>query len=208
MPRLSSVTLGGVRQYIQFLGRGVVGVDAKSGRFLWRFDETSNGVTNISTPIFHDGAVFSVASKQGAALVKLHVTADKASAEKVYFTPKLQTHLGGAVRVGDFVYATTGNKLVCMDFNTGNVKWENASVGKGSACYADGRLYVRSEESSDVALVEASPSAYKEHGRFTPPDRSSSKAWCYPIIANGRLYLRDQGVLQCYNVMAAKPGAP
>jgi hypothetical protein len=83
------------------------------------------------------------------------------------------------------------------------VKWKERSVGPASLCYADGRIYARSFE-TQVALIEATPDAYREHGRFSPPDRSKVKAWPHPVVANGGLYLRDQGVLQCYEVSASK----
>jgi len=82
------------------------------------------------------------------------------------------------------------------------VRWEERSVGAASVCYADGRLYVRGEN-GDVALVEATPSSYREQGRFTPPDppeRGQSKAWAYPAVAGGRLYIRDLGSLWAYDI--------
>ena len=91
-------------------------------------------------------------------------------------------------------------KLVCVDYKTGAAKWSDTSVGKGSICFADGCLYVRSEKDGAMALVEATPDAYREKGRFTPPDSTSKKnaVWPHPIVANGRLYLRDQETLFCY----------
>jgi len=83
------------------------------------------------------------------------------------------------------------------------VKWKERSVGASSLCYADGRIYARGFE-KQVALIEATPEAYREHGRFAPPDRSKFNAWPHPVIANGGLYLRDQGALQCYEVRAGK----
>ena len=191
---------GGVKQYVQFVGGGVVGIDAKTGRFLWRYDKTNSGNINISTPIIKGDEVFSTAARAGAGLTKLKAMGDKVMAEQVFFTPKLQNHHGGVVLVGDHVYGTTGSQLVCMEFKTGDVKWENKSVGKGSVCYADGHIYLRAEKGGGVALAEASPMAYKEKGRFTPPDSSASNVWPHPVVANGRLYLRDQEKLYCYDV--------
>jgi outer membrane protein assembly factor BamB len=193
---------GGIRQYIQFLGKGLVGVDAKTGRYLWRYDKTSNGSLNIPTPIFRDSEVLTSASKTGTGLTKLTVEGDNVTATEIYLNPKLQNHIGGLVLVGDYFYGTTNQALLCLEFKTGATKWEDRSVGKGSVCYADGRLYVHGEN-GDVALVEATPEAYHEKGRFTPPDqpdRGNAKAWAYPVVANGRLYIRDAGSLWCYDV--------
>jgi outer membrane protein assembly factor BamB len=193
--------VGGIRQYIQFLGKGLVGIEAKTGRFLWRYDNTSNGSMNAATPIFRDNSVLSASMRKGAGLAKLEAEGDKVTPTEVYFLAKLQNHHGGLVLVGDNVFGTGSAALMCVDFATGKLLWEDRSVGKGSVSAADGRLYVRGEN-GQVALVEASPAAYKELGRFTPEGSSPKFCWPHPVIANGHLLLRDQGVLSSYDVKA------
>jgi outer membrane protein assembly factor BamB len=190
--------VGKVKQYIQFLGSGVVGVEAKSGKLLWRNTDTM-GIADIVTPLFHDGYVFTAAAFAGGAVVKLTAENDKITPQLVYKDAKLAISLGGVVRVGDYLYGATKQGLHCFELATGKVKWSNPSVGVGSVCYADGHIYLRSEE-GDVALVEANPAEYREKGRFHQPERSKSQAWPYPIIANGCLYLRDQDVVLCYDI--------
>jgi outer membrane protein assembly factor BamB len=191
---------GNVKQYVQFLSRGVVGVDAKTGKYLWRYNKTANGTANIPTPIFHDGFVFSASGYgTGGGLVKLTAGSDSVSASEVYFTRDMANHHGGVVRIGDHLYGTNEGNLLCLDFKTGARKWQDRSVGKGSVTYADGHLYVRSER-GPIALVEATPTGYKEKGRFDQPNRSKERAWPHPVVANGRLYLRDQDILLCYDV--------
>lgn len=192
--------VGGIKQYVQFLHGGVVSVEAKSGRFLWRYTKSANGTANCSTPIFHDGHVFSASGYgTGGGLVKLNAEGDGVTANEVYFCRSMQNHHGGMVRVGDHLYGT-GGPLMCLEFKNGaKPAWQNGSVGKGSLTYADGHLYVRSE-GGPVALVEATPSGYQEKGRFDQPDRSRERAWAHPVVANGRLYLRDQDILLCYDV--------
>jgi outer membrane protein assembly factor BamB len=197
------VEVGGVKQYVQFLQNGVVGVDAGTGKFLWRYDKTAQGSpANIPTPVAHDGYVYSATSMSGGGLARLKVIQNAIEAEPVYAARKLPTSIGGAVQVGDYLYGTTGSALLCVEFRTGAIQWEDRSVGPGSVCYADGRLYLHGEN-GDVALVEATPEAYREKGRFTPPDppnRGQARAWAYPVVANGRLYIRDLGTLWCYDV--------
>jgi outer membrane protein assembly factor BamB len=198
--------VGGVKQYVQFLNGGVVGVAARDGKFLWRYDQVAipgPRSTNCPTPIFHDQCVLNVGGGRGggAGLVRLTADGQGVSAKEVYFNRELANHHGGVVRVGDYVYGTTNTMLLCLDFKTGEKKWEDRSVGKGSIAAADGHLYVRSER-GPIALVEATPAGYKEKGRFTPPDRSGRNTWPHPVIAGGRLYLRDQDVLHCYDVKA------
>jgi outer membrane protein assembly factor BamB len=188
------------KEYVQFLQKGVVGVDAATGKFLWRYTKSSErSPANIPTPVFNDGYIFTSTGMTGAGLTQLTADKDKVSAKEVYFSKQLKNPLGGVVLVGKHLYGTTGEALFCADFATGEIMWQNPSVGKGALCSADGNLYVRGEK-GDVALVEATPEGYREKGRFSQPERSDKPAWPYPIIANGRLYLRDQERLFSYDV--------
>lgn len=190
----------GVKQYIQFLSGGVVGIAAKDGKLLWHYDHPANGTANCSTPIFRDDAVFAASGYgTGGGLAKLQRDGGQFKTEEAYFVKSMQNHHGGIILVGDHVYGTGSGALLCVEFKTGKVTWDNRSVGKGSVAYADGHLYVRSEN-GPVALVEATPAGYKEKGRFDQPDRSAKNAWPHPVIAGGKLYLRDWDVLLCYDV--------
>ena len=129
----------------------------------------------------------------------------KFSAEQVYANKVMANHHGGVIKVGDCVYGySEGKGWTCQDFKTGEAKWqEKEKLGKGSIAFADGRFYLRQEGGrGTVALIEASPEGYKEHGRFDQPNRSSKNSWPHPVIAGGKLYLRDQDVLLCYDVKA------
>jgi outer membrane protein assembly factor BamB len=200
-----AVNVAGRKQYVQFVQKGLVGVDAKSGEFLWRYGKTAEGSpANIPTPVVHGDYIYSAAGRSGGGLVELKVTTAGIEANQVYFTPKLPTSIGGAVEVDGYLYGTNGQGLMCAAFMTGESKWQDRGVGAGAVCFAEGRLYVHGEK-GDVALVEATPEAYREKGRFTPPDqpaRGKSQAWAYPVVANGRLYIRDLGSLWCYDVQA------
>ena len=128
----------------------------------------------------------------------------KLEAEPLYFGPKYPTAIGGAVKVGDYLYGCSGQALECVEFATGKIKWEERSIAPGSLCYADGLLFLHGEN-GEVALVEASPEGYHEKGHFAPADQPAKangmeKAWAYPVAANGRLYIRDHEKLWCYNV--------
>src|SRR5262245_26309173 len=153
--------VGGVRQYVQFLGGCLVGVAARDGKLLWRYDGVT-GITNCATPIFHDGCVFVSATSRGAgggsggALLRLTASGDSVTAKEVYHIRDLANHHGGVVLVGDSLYGTNNTGLLCVDFKSGKTKWQDRSVGKGSVTVADGELYVRSER-GPVALVEDRP---------------------------------------------------
>jgi outer membrane protein assembly factor BamB len=200
-----AVETGGAKQYVQLLQKGLVGVDAKTGRLLWRYAKAvSRYGANIPTPVASDGYIYVGAAGTGAGAVKLKSDDGRIEAEQVYFESKLPTAIGGTVKVGDFLYGTTGQALLCVEFATGKVKWEERALAPASLCHADDRLYLHGEN-GEVALVEPSPESYREKGRFTPPDQPKrtnpmEKAWAYPVVANGRLYLRDHGSLWCYDV--------
>jgi outer membrane protein assembly factor BamB len=192
----------GVRQYIQFLSGGVVGMAASDGQFLWRYNQPANNTANCSTPVYHDGHVFAASGYgTGGGLAKLTKQGDNWSAEEVYFTRRMQNHHGGMVLIDGWLYGSNEGQLTCLDFKTGKLGWENGKPGKGSIAAADGRIYYRNED-GPIVLVELTPEKYVEHGRFTPAKKSGQPAWPHPVIANGKLYIRDQDMLFCYDVKA------
>lgn len=199
------VTAGGVKQYVQMIDKGLVGIDAASGKLLWRFAKAvSKYGANIPSPTVVGNIVYCGSAGTGGGAVKLEAKNGGVEAQELYFEAKLPTAIGGSVKLGDCLYGTTAQALLCIEFATGKIKWEDRAIGAASLCAADGRLYLHGE-SGAVALVEASPDGYREKGRFTPPDapkRSAQmeKAWAYPVIAGGRLYVREHNMLWCYQV--------
>jgi outer membrane protein assembly factor BamB len=197
------VQTGTVKQYVTFLEKGVVGVDARTGAFLWRDNRTAEGsAANIPTPVVSGGQVYNATSQGGGALVKLAVAAGKVTAQPAYHERRLPGSNGGSVVIDGHLYGTNATGLLCVEFMSGAVKWQERGIGTAALAYADGRLYLRGEN-GDVSLVEPSPAGYREKGRFTPPgapDRGQAKAWPHPVVANGRLYVRDLSVLWAYDV--------
>ncbi len=195
----------GVRQYVQFLASGLMGVDPASGQLLWRYEKSGKGSPAvIITPLVSDGMIYSGAFRATTALIKPVRKDGTFTVEEIYSNGKLPVGLGGVVKVGDYFYGSGSTAAMCVEFKTGTVKWEERSIGAGSLLVADGRVYVHAE-SGDVALFEPSAEAYREKGRFTPPGLPSranpmEKAWTYPVIANGKLYIRDKESLWCYDV--------
>jgi outer membrane protein assembly factor BamB len=195
---------GGVRQYVQLLQKGLVGIEAKTGKLLWRYARPiSRFDANIPTPVAADGYVYVASAGTGGGAVRLSTANDRVEPTEVYFAPQLPTAIGGTVKIGDYLYGTTAQALLCIEFATGKVKWQERALGAAALCYADGRLYLHGEN-GDVALVEASSESYREKGRFTPPHPpeppSMGKPWAYPVVANGRLYIRDRGTLWAFDV--------
>jgi outer membrane protein assembly factor BamB len=126
------------------------------------------------------------------------------TATEVFFSRNLKNHHGGIIEVEGYLYLSREpGILTCVELKTGNVMWSERQPGKGSVVYADGRLYCRSESGAGtIYLVDASSKGYVERGRLNPPDRTREPAWTHPVIANARMYLRDQDTLLCYDVKA------
>lgn len=200
----------GPKQYVQMLHKGLVGLEAKTGKVLWRYSKTvSQYGANIPTPLAHDQFIYSAGAGTGGALVKLEAAGEGVRVEEVYSSAQLPTAIGGCVLVSDHLYGTSNTAMVCVEFASGAVKWRHRAIGAASICFADGRLYLHGEN-GNVALVEPSPEGYREKGRFSPSDQPKrksrmEKAWTYPVVANGRLYLRDHNMLWCYDVKASSP---
>lgn len=201
----------GQRQYVQFTARAVVGVAATDGKVLWQYPRPANGMgINCSTPIHFEGRVFA-SSAYGAGGGVVRLVRDEAGgvkAEEVWFSKRMQNHHGGVILHDGCLYGASGGNegggLVCLDFTNGQVLWDERDhperrAPKGSVAFADGRLYYRTE-SGTVLLIEPSRQQYLERGRFEQPDRSDKPAWAHPVIANGKLYLRDQDRLLCYSI--------
>lgn len=199
--------LDGVRQYVVMTNQGLAGVAAADGKLLWRYPRRYTTEV-VNTPILRGPLVFAtVGAGNGCDLFRLHRDGDAFRAETVYANKNLANHHGNVVRVGDHVYGySQGQGWVCQEFNTGKIVWtEKQKLQAGSMTCADGRLYLYAENDGTCVLIEASPAGWKETGRFKIPRQSqqrrpNGKIWTPPVVANGRLYLRDQELLFCFLV--------
>ncbi|HSR49923.1 MAG TPA: PQQ-binding-like beta-propeller repeat protein [Acidobacteriota bacterium] len=199
----------GVKQYVQLMGRGVVGVEADSGRFLWGYNRVANDVANIATPLVQGDYVFaSTGYRTGAALLKLVKNGDGVEAQEVYFLEAgtMQNHHGGMILQDGYIYTGTGHNKgfpLCVKMDSGEVAWgpvRNDGEGSAAVTYADGHLYMRYQNGLMV-LVEATPEEYREKGSFMIPDVNQF-SWSHPVISDGRLYLREQDRLLVYDISA------
>jgi outer membrane protein assembly factor BamB len=185
----------GAPKVVVFTSNAAMGLDLASGKLQWRYERVANNVANIATPIVHGGEIF-LSSNYGTGCVLLKTAAGDAS--EVYFNRNMQNHYSTSVLVGDYLYGFSTSILTAMKFETGEVAWRDRSVGKGSLIYADRHLYALGEDGV-VGLVEATPASYREISRFEI-SKGGYPAWSQPVISNGKLYLRDQDNLFCYNI--------
>ncbi|MBA3640912.1 MAG: PQQ-like beta-propeller repeat protein [Acidobacteriota bacterium] len=196
-----SATVGGIPMAVFFTDAKALGVDTRDGRHLWSYARAANRTANIATPIIRGNKVFiSSDYRTGAGLVELTASGKTMTAKEIYFTNEMRNHHASSILIGDHLYGFSSAILTAMKFDDGQVAWKDRSVGKGSMVFADDRLYLYSERGT-VAIAEANPAAYKEHGRFQLTV-GSSPTWSHPVIANGKLFLRDQDNIYAYDVRA------
>jgi outer membrane protein assembly factor BamB len=200
--------IDGVRQYVQMVGRGVIGVEADGGRFLWGYNRVANNVANITAPAVRGNYVFaSTAYNTGSVLLRISRGGEEFQAEEVYFIhPRnFQNHHGGFVIVGDYVYGGHGPNCgdpACVKLATGEVVWKERAPARGSAAvlYADDHLIFRYDR-GEVLLIEATPDELKIKGRFEAI-QGDGPAWPHPVVHQGKLYLRHGDLLLCYDLRA------
>lgn len=195
--------LGGRTLAVQLVMKKFFGVEPETGRVVWSADFPGK-VAVIPTPIQHDGIVY-VSAGYGVGCKAVRPSGS-GSAETLYENKVMKNHHGGVIRVGEHLFGyNDGGGWTCQDFRSGKEVWASKNFGKGAVHFADGMLYLLDERSGEVALVEASPAGWNEKSRFKLEPQSELRnpqggIWPHPVVVNGRLYLRDQQYLFCFDV--------
>jgi len=205
------VSIGKTHQYVQFTAKGVVGVKVRGGKLLWRYDKPANdkGI-NVTTPVWFGQTIFASSDYDagGGVVWPKKTELGEFTPEEIYFTDKMQNHHGGLIFWDGCLYGCSNpGELKCMNYKTGEVLWTDDSCGKCSLLFADGMLYARSEK-GQVSLVRATPEGFHLKGRFNQPNRTRRPSWPHPVISGGRLFLRDQNMLLCYDVKTPPTDQP
>lgn len=198
--------LNGGRQYIRLFQSKVVGVDASNGKLLWESEWPRGKTAVIPTPIYADQHVY-ITSDYGAGAKLIKIGSDN-SVSDVWDNKEMKNHHGGVVKIGDHVYGfSSGKGLICQDWKTGEVVWseKDRPLMKGAITAAGGKLICVNEADGTITLAEASPKAFKSLGSFKLEPQSENRnpkgrIWAHPVVLNGKLYLRDQELLHCYDV--------
>ncbi len=193
----------GKKQYVQLVMKNIVGIDPGNGSVLWQ-STWPGKVAVIPTPIFSNGHVYVTSGYGvGCKLVKLGDNYPT----NVYENKVMKNHHGGVIKVGEHLYGySDGVGWACQDFKTGELIWnEKKALGKGAIAYADNRLYCQGEGDGRLILIDASPTGWKTHGEFTISPQTKKRnpkgrIWTHPVICDGKLYLRDQEYILCYNI--------
>ncbi|MFO0979359.1 MAG: PQQ-binding-like beta-propeller repeat protein [Planctomycetaceae bacterium] len=198
----------GIPQYVQLTGRGLIGIRAKDGEQLWSYTKVANGVANIPTPIIDGNFVFASTSyKQGTCFLELKKNRNKIEVEEKYYldATTFNNHHGGMVLHNGHIYAGHQQNEgfpTCVDMASGNIVWggklRGAGSGSAAIVFVDGHLIFRYQNGT-LALIEATPDEYRLKGTLKP-DYQERESWAHPVVANGKLYLREQDKLMCYQV--------
>lgn len=191
--------ISGTKQYVKLFMDKFAGVDAESGKKIWESDW--RGSTAVaSAPIVSDDKVFvTTGYGVGCKLVKVK---GKSTSEE-WDNKKMKNHHGGVVKVGDHIYGFSDSAgLVCQSWETGEQVWNHKErfTIKGSLCAADGMLFCYNEDGGGVTLAKASPEGFEKLGQFEIEKLSGRKTWAYPVVVGGKLYVRDQNYLACFDV--------
>ena len=193
----------GLRIIITLTLKGMIGVNADTGELLWHVKHVSYADENVFTPIFHNGHVFISSIKAGSVKWKINVKDDKASVEEIWRSKELDNHHGGGVLVNGYIYSSSciynASKWICLDWKTGEMKYAEKGVGKGSLTYSDGMLYMLSENRA-VGLVRPTPDSYGLISSFEIPKGGKGNSWAHPVVCGGRLYIRHGDFLYAYSV--------
>ncbi len=196
---------GGIRHIVTFMASCLVGVNAKTGRLLWRVPYPAKYDENIVMPLFHNGHVFCTSRTSGSRLYRLKVKGQACSVEKVWADQPFEVHHEGVLLLDGHLYGCAMSRRpghwMCLDFAAGTRRWADRGIGRASITWADGRIYAVSHTGT-VALVDPSPAAYRLVSRFELPSGGRGPVWAHPVVCGGRLYLRHDETLFCYDVSA------
>lgn len=191
---------GGKPAALFHMSKALVAVDPASGAKLWESAFGQGYRTHCSDPIVSGDRVFISSGDDGGELLQVTAT----SAKRLWKNKNLSTFTGTAVLIAGHLYGhetggykTENQELRCLDFATGRVKWGEKGFGQGSLIAAGDRLIVLGEK-GEVSIVKANPEKFELLART---QAIGGKCWTAPVLANGRLYLRNaRGDLVCLDV--------
>ena len=193
------VVYQGVPMIINGSRKGLICVHAETGKTLWTQEFAAKNIANVPTPAFSDGYVFwAVGYKKGGICMKLSISGENVTATEAWRTDDMDCHVGGYVIHDGYIYGNDSGGYTCLDLKTGEKKWHEKGVGKGSLCWADDMLYLYAEKDGEAGLATCSPDGFERKGTFSVLGENQS--WAHPVVVGGRLYLRYDDNLYCFDV--------
>jgi outer membrane protein assembly factor BamB len=189
---------GDRQQVVAFTATALVGLDAAGGEELWRFPWETRYGANIATPIALGNWLYiSSGYGEGCALVKIESNGGRFEARQAYRNKRMENHYHSSVYFADHFYGFHNDRLTSMEAATGKVRWSRSGYGKGSVLVAAGMLIVLGD-AGQLVLAEARPVGFTPRGSCKVCD---GETWTVPVVAHGRLYVRDQQEVHCYDVV-------
>lgn len=205
------VQRGGKEIVVGVTGDYIIGVNAANGEILWNYPYTEKhpaenprrGTINAVSPLYRNGGIY-VTSGYNHVGVNLGLADDGNEVALKWVDENLDVHHGGVVEVDGYIYGASwdGNNdgnWMCLDWQSGGLKWQHHWECKGSIIYADGMLYCFEEKDGNLALIEASSQGFRLAGSLQMTE-GEGKYWAHPSISNGRLYLRHGDVMAVYDI--------
>jgi len=195
------VVRGGSRQVVTITEKHVVGLDAGTGRLIWRQpqDPDAKDPCHAITPVHSDGVIY-VTSGHGKGGQLLELSPDGQQIRQKWTDQTLNSNFGGVVAVAGYLYGSNSKGMwVCLDIKTGRVMYKTKGVGGGSIATADGMLYCYGSKGV-VGLVRAGPDGGELAGTVKI-DRGDGAHWTHPVIAGGRLYIRHGDALLVFSIV-------
>jgi outer membrane protein assembly factor BamB len=188
------INVDGQDQLVAFMGKQIVGVDPNNGTQLWAHEHLTDWGLNISMPIWgSDNLLFvSSAYSGGSRVLRLTQKEGKTTVQELWFHRRLRLHHGTAVRIGDYVYASSGDFgpafLSGVNIKTGEIAFQDRTFPKTNLVYADGKLIILDED-GNLALATISPGGVAVVSKVP---MMKNLAWTVPTLVGTRLYLRDR----------------
>jgi outer membrane protein assembly factor BamB len=185
---------GGQKCVVIFAAKEIVGLIAATGKIVWQYPWKTSWDANIGDPIISGDTVFvSSGYNKGCGLFRI----EPDNLTEIWRNRNMRNHFNSSVLWQGYVYGFDEKTLRCLDFKTGQTKWSQARLGKGSLMIADGKLIILSERGK-LVIAEASPEGFKE---LASSQILKGKCWTVPVLANGRIYARNaNGQLVCVDV--------
>ena len=179
------------------------GVDADRGKLLWTVPLHGPHDANVAAPIYHDGRILYMPAYANGTCYRLRPAETGPKPEKEWSTI-LKTHTAALLLVDGRLYGGDYQKRkswLCLDWDSGQIRYEFPGLTTGSAVYADGRLYALGTDGR-VALLKPTSEKFEIDGQFQVVAEKIDDAWSHPVLLHGRLYLRYHDALWCYDVRA------
>jgi len=188
------INVDGQEQLVAFLGKVVAGIDPNNGNLLWSHPHVTEWGLNITMPVWgSDNLLFiSSAYSGGSRVLKLTQKDGKTTAEELWFHRRMRVHHGTAIRIGDYVYGSSGDFgpafFAAVNVKTGEIAYQDRTFPKSNFVLADGKLIILDED-GNLALATATPTELKVISKVSV---LKNLAWTVPTLVGTKLYLRDR----------------